>query len=73
MIANIKSQPAHSLRHQMLPPQTALDYTEALVIHMNPLTRMTTVLPILRHALGLQSTTSNQVLVVLALFLNMFV
>ena len=45
----------------------------ALVLMMTSFTRIIIVLSILRHALGLQQTPPNQVLVGLSLFLSLFV
>ena len=52
---------------------TALGFIPAFVMLMTSFTRIIIVFSILRQALGLQQTPSNQILVGLALFLTMFI
>ena len=52
---------------------TALSFIPAFVILMTSFTRIIIVFSILRQALGLQQTPSNQILIGLALFLTMFI
>ncbi len=52
---------------------TALSFIPAFVMLMTSFTRIIIVFSILRQALGLQSTPSNQILLGLALFLTLFI
>ena len=52
---------------------TALTLLPSVLMMMTSFTRIIVVVAILRQALGLQQTPSNQVLVGLALFLTFFV
>jgi flagellar biosynthetic protein FliP len=52
---------------------TMLTFLPALVMMMTSFTRIVVVFAILRQALGLQQTPSNQVLVGLSLFLSIFI
>jgi flagellar biosynthetic protein FliP len=63
----------YSLSLQIVALMTALTVLPSLVLGMTAFTRIIIVLSILRHALGLQQTPPNQVLVGLALFLSLFV
>ncbi|TXR54932.1 flagellar type III secretion system pore protein FliP [Reinekea thalattae] len=58
---------------QILAIMTALSFIPALLIMMTSFTRIVVVFAILRQAIGLQSTPSNQVLIGLALFLTFFI
>lgn len=58
---------------QILAIMTALTLLPSLVMMMTSFTRIIVVFAILRQALGLQQTPSNQVLIGLALFLTLFV
>jgi len=62
-----------SLSLQILLLMGLLTILPSLVLMMTSFTRIIIVLSILRHALGLQQTPPNQVLVGLALFLSLFV
>lgn len=62
-----------SLSLQILLLMGLLTVLPSLVLMMTSFTRIIIVLSILRHALGLQQTPPNQVLVGLALFLSLFV
>ena len=62
-----------SLSLQILVLMSLLTVLPSLVLMMTSFTRIIIVLSILRHALGLQQTPPNQVLVGLALFLSVFV
>ncbi|WP_434032226.1 flagellar type III secretion system pore protein FliP [Pseudomonas aeruginosa] len=70
---NGQGQQEYSVSLQILLIMTALSFIPAFVMLMTSFTRIIIVFSILRQALGLQSTPSNQVLVGLALFLTMFV
>ncbi len=58
---------------QLLALMTALTFLPAALIMMTAFTRIIIVLAILRQALGLPTTPSNQTLVGLALFLTFFI
>ncbi|OWP51853.1 flagellar biosynthetic protein FliP [Pseudomonas nitroreducens] len=70
---NPQGQQEYSVSLQILLIMTALSFIPAFVMLMTSFTRIIIVFSILRQALGLQSTPSNQILVGLALFLTMFV
>jgi len=58
---------------QILAIMTALTLLPALLMMMTSFTRVIVVFAILRQAMGLQQTPSNQILLGLALFLSMFI
>lgn len=58
---------------QILILMTALTLLPALLMMMTSFTRILVVFAILRQALGLQQTPSNQILLGLALFLSLFI
>jgi flagellar biosynthesis protein FliP len=62
-----------SVTLQILIVMGLLTILPSLVLMMTSFTRIIIVLSILRHALGLQQTPPNQVLIGLSLFLSMFV
>ncbi|HCC4328433.1 TPA: flagellar biosynthetic protein FliP, partial [Pseudomonas aeruginosa] len=64
---NGQGQQEYSVSLQILLIMTALSFIPAFVMLMTSFTRIIIVFSILRQALGLQSTPSNQVLVGLAL------
>ncbi|MBC3412693.1 MULTISPECIES: flagellar type III secretion system pore protein FliP [Pseudomonas] len=66
-------QQEYSVSLQILLIMTALSFIPAFVILMTSFTRIIIVFSILRQALGLQQTPSNQVLTGMALFLTMFI
>jgi flagellar biosynthetic protein FliP len=63
----------YSLTFQILILMTALTLLPALLLAMTAFTRIIIVLSILRQALGMATTPSNQVLTGLSLFLTFFV
>ena len=63
----------YTLSVQTLLTLTALSFLPSVLLLMTSFTRIIIVLSLLRHALGVQSTPSNQVLIGLSLFLTMFV
>ncbi|HIF9095223.1 TPA: flagellar type III secretion system pore protein FliP [Photobacterium damselae] len=63
----------YSVTLQILALMTALGFLPAIVILMTSFTRIVVVMSILRQALGLQQTPSNQVIIGIALFLTFFV
>ena len=79
ILPSITSTPApgggqtYTLSVQTLLLLTALSFLPAVLLLMTGFTRIIIVLSLLRHALGVQSTPSNQVLIGLALFLTLFV
>ena len=58
---------------QILALMTALTFLPAMLMMMTSFTRIIVVFAILRQALGLQATPSNQILLGLALFLTIFI
>ena len=64
---------SYSVSLQILLIMTALTLLPSLIIMMTAFTRIVVVFAILRQAIGLQQTPSNQILVGLALFLTLFV
>ncbi|MER2492223.1 flagellar type III secretion system pore protein FliP [Catenovulum sediminis] len=58
---------------QVLALMTMLSFLPAILVMMTSFTRIVIVLGILRQAIGLQQSPSNQVLVGLALFLTFFI
>ncbi|ATC95503.1 flagellar type III secretion system pore protein FliP [Pseudoalteromonas tunicata] len=63
----------YSVSLQVLAIMTALSFIPAAVIMMTSFTRIIVVLAILRQAIGLQSTPSNQVLVGMSVFMSIFI
>ncbi len=63
----------YSLTLQVLALMTALTFLPSIVIMMTSFTRIIVVLSILRQAIGLQQSPSNQILVGIALFMSFFV
>lgn len=63
----------YSVTIQILALMTMLTFLPALVMMMTSFTRIIVVFAILRQALGLQQTPSNQVMIGLALFLTFFI
>ncbi len=64
---------SYSVTLQILILMTMLTFLPAIVMMMTSFTRIIIVFAILRQALGLQQTPSNQILVGLALFLTFFI
>ncbi|MCP5358177.1 MAG: flagellar type III secretion system pore protein FliP [Pseudomonadales bacterium] len=63
----------YSVSIQILLLMTVLTLLPALLMMMSSFTRILVVFAILRQALGLQQTPSNQILLGLALFLSLFI
>jgi flagellar biosynthesis protein FliP len=63
----------YSVTLQVLALMTMLSFIPAMVIMMTSFTRIIVVLAILRQAIGLQQTPSNQVLIGITLFLTFFI
>lgn len=70
---NPEGQQEYSVSLQILLIMTALSFIPAFVMLMTSFTRIIIVFSILRQALGLQQTPSNQILIGLALFLTLFI
>jgi len=66
-------QQEYSVSLQILLIMTALSFIPAFFMLMTSFTRIIIVFSILRQALGLQQTPSNQILVGLAIFLTLFI
>jgi flagellar biosynthetic protein FliP len=58
---------------QILMFMTALGFIPAAIIMMTSFTRIVVIMAILRQAIGLQQTPSNQVIIGLTLFMTMFI
>jgi flagellar biosynthetic protein FliP len=63
----------YSIRIQVLAIMTALTFLPAMLLMMTSFTRIIIVFAILRQALGLQQSPSNQILVGMSLFLTLFI
>lgn len=63
----------YSVTIQILAIMTALTFIPALLMMVTAFTRIIIVFSILRQAIGLQQSPSNQVLIGLALFLTLFI
>ncbi|WP_105168765.1 flagellar type III secretion system pore protein FliP [Pseudoalteromonas sp. T1lg23B] len=63
----------YSVTLQVLAIMTALSFIPAAVIMMTSFTRIIVVLAILRQAIGLQQSPSNQILLGISLFLTFFI
>lgn len=63
----------YSVTLQILALMTALSFIPAALMMMTSFTRIIVVFAILRQAIGLQQTPSNQMLIGLALFLTFFI
>jgi flagellar biosynthetic protein FliP len=63
----------YSVTIQILAIMTALTFIPAILMMMTSFTRIVVVFAILRQAIGLQQTPSNQMLIGLALFLTFFI
>ncbi len=70
---NANGAQEYSVSLQILLIMTALSFIPAAVILMTSFTRIIIVFSILRQALGLQQTPSNQILTGMALFLTLFI
>ncbi|GAA0353363.1 flagellar type III secretion system pore protein FliP [Bowmanella denitrificans] len=63
----------YSMTLQVLAIMTALSLIPAFVMMMTSFTRIIVVLSILRQAIGLQQSPSNQILIGVSLFLSLFI
>lgn len=73
LVTNPDGSQEYSVTLQILALMTALTFIPAFVLMMTSFTRIVIVFAILRQALGLQQTPSNQILVGLSLFLSFFI
>lgn len=71
--SNADGSQEYSVTLQVLAIMTALSFIPAAVIMMTSFTRIIVVLAILRQAIGLQQTPSNQVLVGMSVFMSIFI
>jgi flagellar biosynthetic protein FliP len=71
--ANPDGSQDYTVTLQILVLMTALTLLPSLLMMMTSFTRIIVVFAILRQALGLQQTPSNQILLGLALFLTLFI
>jgi flagellar biosynthetic protein FliP len=72
-IINDGNTQKYSVNVQLLALMTSLTLLPAIVLMMTSFTRIIIVLSILRQALGMPQTPSNQIIIGLSLFLSMFI
>jgi len=70
---NASGNQEYSVTLQVLGLMTLLTFLPAIVMMMTSFIRVTVVFAILRQALGMQQTPSNQILIGLSLFLSFFI
>ncbi|MEZ8964078.1 flagellar type III secretion system pore protein FliP [Vibrio cyclitrophicus] len=73
MTTNANGGEDYSVNLQILALMTMLGFLPAMVILMTSFTRIVVVMSILRQAMGLQQTPSNQVIIGIAIFLTFFI
>lgn len=73
LTTNADGSADYSVTLQILGLMTLLTFLPAILMMMTSFARIIIVFAILRQALGLQQTPSNQILVGLALFLTLFI
>lgn len=73
MTSNPDGSEDYSVNLQILALMTMLGFLPAMVILMTSFTRIVVVMSILRQAMGLQQTPSNQVIIGIAMFLTFFI
>ncbi|MBR7888684.1 flagellar type III secretion system pore protein FliP [Marinomonas sp. A79] len=73
VITNADGSQDYSVSLQILFIMTALTLLPAALMMMTAFTRIIVVLAILRQAIGLQQTPSNQIMIGMALFLTLFI
>lgn len=73
VVTGPQGETRYSVTLQILLLMTLLTFLPAILMMMTSFTRIIIVFAILRQALGLQQTPSNQVLVGLSLFLTLFI
>ncbi|MBM7036321.1 flagellar type III secretion system pore protein FliP [Vibrio sp. 188UL20-2] len=73
MVTNPDGSEDYSVNIQILGLMTMLGFLPAMVILMTSFTRIVVVMSILRQAMGLQQTPSNQVIIGLSIFMTFFI
>ena len=73
VITNADGSQDYTVSLQILFIMTALTFLPTALIMMTAFTRIIIVLAILRQAIGLQQTPSNQIMIGMALFLTLFI
>ena len=73
LVTNPDGSQSYSVTLQILALMTALTFLPAMLMMMTSFTRIIVVFAILRQALGLQQTPSNQIILGLSLFLTIFI
>ncbi len=73
MVANPDGSEDYSVNLQIVGLMTMLGFLPAMVILMTSFTRIVVVMSILRQAMGLQQTPSNQVIIGLSIFMTFFI
>ncbi len=73
LVTNPDGSQEYSVSLQILFIMTALTLLPAALMMMTSFTRIVVVLAILRQAIGLQQTPSNQIMIGMALFLTLFI
>lgn len=73
LVTNADGSQTYSVTLQILGLMTALTFLPAMLMMMTSFTRTIIVFSILRQALGLQQTPSNQIILGLSLFLTFFI
>lgn len=73
VVTNDDGSQDYTMTLQALFIMTALSLIPAFIMMMTSFTRIIVVLSILRQAIGLQQSPSNQILVGVSLFLSMFI
>ena len=73
MVTNEDGSQDYTMTLQALFIMTALSLIPAFIMMMTSFTRIIVVLSILRQAIGLQQSPSNQILIGVSLFLSMFI
>lgn len=73
MTTNPDGSEDYSVNLQILALMTMLGFLPAMVILMTSFTRIVVVMSILRQAMGLQQTPSNQVIIGISIFLTFFI
>jgi flagellar biosynthetic protein FliP len=73
LVTNEDGSQSYSVTLQVLALMTALTFLPAMMMMMTSFTRIIIVFAILRQALGLQQTPSNQIILGLTLFLTIFI
>lgn len=70
---NADGQQEYTVTLQVLAMMTALSFLPAMLVMMTSFTRIIVVLAIIRQAIGLQQSPSNQVLIGMSLFMTFFI